>query len=61
MSKVAIIYTGETRTIESTLGHFKKNVLLNNNYHVFAIVQSDNVEHYNHIIIILLETFWVKI
>ena len=50
MSKVAIIYTGETRTIETTIQHFKKNVLINNNYHVFAIVQSDNSDHHNHII-----------
>ena len=28
MSKVAIIYTGETRTIETTLADFKNNVLL---------------------------------
>ena len=50
MSKVAIIYTGETRTIETTLADFKNNVLLNNNYHVFGVVQSDNIEHHNHII-----------
>ena len=50
MSKVAIFYTGETRTIETTISHFKNNVLLNNNYHVFAIIQSDNIEYYNKII-----------
>ena len=50
MVKVAIIYTGETRTIETTLDYFKKNVLLTNNYHVFSVVQSDNVHHHNHII-----------
>ena len=50
MKKIAIIYTGETRTIETTISHFKNNVLLNNNYHVFAIIQSDNIEYYNKII-----------
>uniref|UniRef100_A0A6C0ARQ2 Uncharacterized protein n=1 Tax=viral metagenome TaxID=1070528 RepID=A0A6C0ARQ2_9ZZZZ len=50
MSKVAIIYTGETRTIETTIQYFKNNVLLNSNYHVFGVVQSDNIEHHNHII-----------
>ena len=50
MSKIAIMYTGESRTIETSICHFKNNVLLNNNYHVFAVVQSDNVEHHNHII-----------
>jgi hypothetical protein len=50
MAKVAIIYTGETRTIETTIAHFKKNVLLNSNYHVFSVIQSDNIDHYNNII-----------
>jgi len=44
MAKVAIIYTGETRTMETAIHYFKKNVLLNDNYHVFAVVQSNNIE-----------------
>jgi len=48
--RIAVIYTGATRTIESTIQHFKKNVLLNDNYHVFSVVQSDNINHHNHLI-----------
>ena len=50
MSKVAILYTGESRTIETTIQYFKNNVLLNNNYHVFALVQSDNIDYHHQII-----------
>ena len=42
--KIAIIYTGETRTIESTISTFKKNILINDNYHVFAILQTSDTE-----------------
>ena len=38
---IAVIYTGATRTIESTIHHFKQNVLLNENYHVFGVIQPD--------------------
>jgi len=48
--KIAILYTGETRTIESTIQLFKKNVLLNNNYHVFAVLQSNIVDLHDKII-----------
>ena len=45
---VAIIYTGEVRTIETTIAHFKENVLLHNRNmntntntrHVFAVLQT---------------------
>ena len=42
--RIAIIYTGLTRTIESTIAHFKENVLLNSspNRHVFACLQLPN-------------------
>lgn len=50
MKKVAVIYTGETRTIETTIKTQKQNVLLNGNYHVFAVVQSDNIEKHNRLI-----------
>lgn len=39
--RVAILYTGSLRTIEKTLKHFKRNVLLNNNVHVFACFEND--------------------
>jgi hypothetical protein len=42
MKKIAIIYTGETRTIETTIQTFKEHILLNENYHVFAVLQSQN-------------------
>ena len=41
---IAVIYTGASRTIETTIQHFKKNVLLNDNYHVFGVIQSDDHE-----------------
>ena len=42
---VAVIYTGATRTIESTIRLFKQNVVLNENYHVYGVVQSGQIEH----------------
>jgi hypothetical protein len=44
--KVAIIYTGEVRTIEKTIKYFKQNVLLNENVHVFAVLQSNNIDYF---------------
>ena len=44
MKKIAIIYTGEPRTIETTIQTFKNHILLNENYHVFAVLQSSNNE-----------------
>ena len=46
--KIAIIYTGETRTIEKTIDYFKSNVLLNENCHVFAVLQSNNVDFHDN-------------
>jgi hypothetical protein len=38
---IAIVYTGETRTIEKTMQYFKKNVLeANPSIHVFAVLQN---------------------
>jgi len=51
MPKVAILYTGESRTLDTTIQHFKNNVLINSNYHVFALVQSDNIDYHNEIIL----------
>ncbi len=48
--RVAIMYTGEVRTLERTIEIFKKNVLLNENYHVFAVLQGDNHEHITNIV-----------
>ena len=44
MKKIAIIYTGESRTIETTIQTFKEHILLNENYHVYAVLQSSNTE-----------------
>ena len=41
---IAVIYTGEDRTICDTLSYFKKNVLLNNNVHVFSVIQTNNID-----------------
>jgi hypothetical protein len=51
MAKVAIIYTGEARTIETTITYFKKNVILNENYHVFSVIQTNNIEEHNNLLI----------
>lgn len=45
--KIAIIYTGEVRTIEKTIEYFKKNVVINENYHVFAVLQTNNIEYFD--------------
>ena len=45
--KIAIIYTGETRTIQKTIEYFKKNVLFDDNQHVFAVLQSDTIEFFD--------------
>jgi hypothetical protein len=39
--KVAILYTGALRTIEKTIKHFKQNILLTPDVHVFACIQND--------------------
>ena len=48
--KIAVIYTGEVRTIETAIDKFKENVLLNDDIHVFAILQSDNQQYYENLI-----------
>lgn len=42
--RVAVIYTGQLRTIQKTISFFKKNVLLNPDVHVFACLQHDAIE-----------------
>lgn len=42
--KVAIIYTGEIRTIEKVYKKFKENCLWNPLYHVYAVLQNENKE-----------------
>lgn len=39
--KTAIILTGALRTIKKTIKYFKNNLLINDNYHVFACIQND--------------------
>ena len=48
--KIAIIYTGEVRTIEKTMKYFKQNVLLNENVHLFAILQSNNIDYFDNFV-----------
>lgn len=45
----AVIYTGQVRTIESVINDFKSNVL-NDNTHVFAVLESDKPLYYEPII-----------
>ncbi len=46
----AVFYTGEVRTIKSVIDHFKKNVLINDNIHVFAVLQSDDILYHDHLV-----------
>jgi hypothetical protein len=39
--KVAVIYTGALRTVEKTIEYLKRNVLLNDDVHVFACLEND--------------------
>lgn len=39
--KIAVLYTGQTRTIRKTLPYFKENVLLDSDVHVFAVIHND--------------------
>jgi hypothetical protein len=39
--KIAILYTGEVRTLMNTIDLFKQNVVLNENYHVFPVIQTN--------------------
>jgi hypothetical protein len=41
---VAVLYTGQLRTIRKTMPFFKKYVLLHPNVHVFACLQNDKTE-----------------
>jgi len=43
--KIAILYTGEVRTIEKVIDYFVKNVLVNDNIHVFATLQSGDKDN----------------
>ena len=52
---VAIIYTGQTRTIETTIEYFKENAVLNSNCHVFACLQLPN--HQDTVILSYFDTF----
>jgi hypothetical protein len=47
---IAILYTGEFRTFIKTIQYTKKNILLNNNVHVFATMQNANTIECNKII-----------
>lgn len=47
---IAILYTGEFRTIEKTIELFKQNVLLNENYHVFSVIQSNDNENVEQLV-----------
>jgi hypothetical protein len=38
---IAILYTGSLRTIEQTFKHFKRNLLLNKDVHVYACLEND--------------------
>lgn len=48
--KIAVIYTGQVRTIEKTFKYFLNNVLLHADVHVFAVLESDNPQKYQKIL-----------
>lgn len=45
--RIAILYTGEFRTCKKTMHYTKTNILLNDDVHIFAIIQSqyENIDH----------------
>ena len=55
--KIAVIYTGEVRTIEKSIQYFKENVIINDNYHVFAILQTNNIEYFDNFV---KNNYWYK-
>lgn len=44
---IAIIYTGQTRTIDSVIDIFKSNILIHENCHVFGLLESTNIDYYD--------------
>jgi len=52
--KLAIIYTGETRTIDKVYPYFIKNCLHTENHHVFGVLQTDESDRYS---VLLKEKF----
>jgi hypothetical protein len=42
--RIAVIYTGEPRTITTVIDHFVKNVLTNKNVHVFSVLETGKYE-----------------
>jgi len=40
--KTAVLYTGALRTIQKTIGYFKRHVLIHPDVHVFACLQNDS-------------------
>lgn len=57
-SKIAVIYTGDPRTMSSVIDKFVENVLTNENVHVFSVLQTKNCEEIEKI---LLEKMGVHI
>lgn len=50
MVKIAIVYTGEVRTIEMVIDTFKKNVLIDKDRDVFAVLQTDNILYFDNFV-----------
>ena len=46
---IAILYTGQTRTIRQTLRYFKDNVLLNDDVHVFVTIHLQSTDSQDEI------------
>lgn len=44
MVTISVLFTGQLRTIESTIKYFKSNILVNENVHVFACVENDTIK-----------------
>ena len=44
--RIAVLYTGSVRTIRKTMDLFKKNILTNENVHVFATLHAENPDDY---------------
>ena len=39
---IAVFYTGALRTVDKTMKHFKRNIVLHNNVHIYACLENDS-------------------
>lgn len=54
--KIAVLYVGELRTYQSAIHYFKQHVLLNDDYHVFSVIQSNGTTEYQQLFKDVIQT-----